>query len=332
LAASRPWEGLTLAAPVLLFLAWRLGFSRGLQRLMRLLGPALALTALSVCALGYYNWRVTGSATTMPYQAYMQQYDVVPVLRFQQFRPEPVYGNEQMREYHLGFQVGIANQQLNGLGFSLQDLRGLAAFLLGRPLSAAALLGLLCWPHRRLALVVALLVIAGASHAATLINPYWPHYFAPYVPLLMLLALRGLRVMHAWKFQGRRPAAYFGKAIVVATVCALVFSAVLSARKPNQQWDSFVTTRNAIVDRLSAQTGDDLILVRYWPGHFVHSEWVFNLSSIDSQPVVWARELGPDQDADLLDYFRGRHVWLLEADANPPRISPYPAGETPSAR
>lgn len=330
LAASRPWEGLALAAPILLLLAWRLGKDSGLPALGRLLGPALALTALSIGALGYYNWRVTGSPATMPYQAYMRQYDVTPVLRFQPFRPEPVYGNEPMRRYHLGFQVEMAEMQLNGLGVGLEDVRALSAFLLGRPLAGAALLGVLFWRDRRLLLVVGLLVIAAASHALTLVHPYWPHYFAPHVPLVILLVLRGLRFLNMRKVLGLRPGAYLTSAIVIATVGALLCSAALIA--PREEWDAYSARRKAIVSRLLEQPGDDLILVRYGPRHFVHNEWVYNLSDIDGQPVVWARELGPDQDADLLEYFDSRRVWLLEADARPPRVSPYSTGAAPASR
>lgn len=332
LAASRPWEGLALSAPILLILTWRLSKSGGLPTVVRLVGPAVAVTALCIGALGYYNFRVTGSAATMPYQEYMQQYDIVPVMRFQQFRPEPEYGNEQMRRYGLGFQNDMAQAQLNGLGFGMEDLRGMSAFLLGRPLAAAALIGLLFWRERRFLLVAALLAIAVVSHALTLIHPYWPHYFAPHVPLLILLVLRGLRVMHAWKIQDKRPGAYFANAIVIATVGALVFSAALSAQKPNREWDAFSVSRNAIIQRLLDQSGDDLIIVRYGPRHFVHSEWVFNLSDIDAQPIVWARDLGPERNADLLEYFRDRRIWLLEADARPPRLSPFEDGGAPSAR
>ena len=332
LAASRPWEGLALAVPLLLVLAWHLGKCGGAPSLATHLGPALATAALFLCALGFYNYRVTGSPTTLPYQAYMAQYDVVPVFRFQSFRPEPVYFNEQMREYHMDFQTGIAARQLGGVGFSLRDLRGMAAFLLGRPLSGAALLGLLFWRNRRLTVVVALLAIAGASHAITLISPYWPHYFAPYVPLIVLLALRGLRVMRIWQIQGRRPGTYFANAIVIATVGALVFAAALSAQKPNREWDAFALRRQQIVKQLLAQPGDDLVIVRYGARHNVHNEWVYNLSDIDGQPIVWARDLSPGQNAELLAYFQDRRVWLLEAAAAPPRISPYRSSGALSAR
>ncbi len=323
LAASRPWEGLALAVPLLLVVAWHLGKGGRFGPLARHLSPALATTAVFLGALAFYNFRVTGSPIKLPYQAYMEQYDVVPVFRFQPFRPEPVYGNEQMRKYHLRFQTGIAAIQLGGFGLGLEDIRGLAAFLLGRPLSAAALLGLLFWRNRRLALVVGLLAVAGASHAVTLINPYWPHYFAPHAALAILLALRGLRVMHIWKIHGRRPAAYFADAIVIATVGALVFSAALRARTPDSKRDPYSARRQAIVEQLLGEPGDDLILVRYSANHFVHTEWVYNLSDVDEQPIVWARDLGPGKNAELFEHFRDRQIWLLEADLKPPRLSPY---------
>jgi hypothetical protein len=159
-----------------------------------------------------------------------------------------------------------------------------------------------------------------------------PHYFAPHVALLLLLVLRGVRVLSAWKFRGGRPAAHLANAIILATVGALMCSGVLSSQKPSRDWDAFARERDAILTELLQRPGDDLILVRYAPRHFVHSEWVFNLSDIDRQPVIWARELTPGQNAELLRYYEDRKVWLLEPDARPPRIVPYPASRATAAR
>ena len=65
------------------------------------------------------------------------------------------------------------------------------------------------------------------------------------------------------------------------------------------------------------------MIVRYNQYHDLNNEWVYNMSDIDSQKVVWARDMGDTENADLLRYFSHRHVWLAEPDLAPPRLSPY---------
>ena len=66
-----------------------------------------------------------------------------------------------------------------------------------------------------------------------------------------------------------------------------------------------------------------MVLVRYSPNHNVVSEWVYNKADIDRSPVLWARDMGAEQNKELLEYFKDREVWLVEPDENPPRLSPY---------
>jgi hypothetical protein len=62
---------------------------------------------------------------------------------------------------------------------------------------------------------------------------------------------------------------------------------------------------------------------QFGPIHPTFCEWVYNRADIDGAKVVWAREMGPAQNAELLSYFRDRKAWLLEADATPPKLVPY---------
>jgi hypothetical protein len=36
---------------------------------------------------------------------------------------------------------------------------------------------------------------------------------------------------------------------------------------------------------------------------------------------VWAHDMGTDQNAELLDYFNDRKVWLVEPDLAPVRLT-----------
>ena len=73
-----------------------------------------------------------------------------------------------------------------------------------------------------------------------------------------------------------------------------------------------------------------LVIVRYQPEHDLHREWVYNDADIDSASVVWARDMGSANNKELLEYFRDRRSWLLEPDAEVPRLVPYPAQLEPS--
>ena len=75
---------------------------------------------------------------------------------------------------------------------------------------------------------------------------------------------------------------------------------------------------------LEWKAGLQLTLVRY-PHHRVQPvDWVQNLADIDSQKVIWANDLGPQANQELIKYFKDRRVWLVEPDKTPPQISPYP--------
>jgi hypothetical protein len=64
--------------------------------------------------------------------------------------------------------------------------------------------------------------------------------------------------------------------------------------------------------------------VRYHVDHDPFFELVYNDADIDNSKVVWARDMGPAQNEELLRYYNDRQAWLLDADEVPPRLRPYP--------
>jgi hypothetical protein len=59
-------------------------------------------------------------------------------------------------------------------------------------------------------------------------------------------------------------------------------------------------------------------------------EWVYNAPDIDHSKVIWARDLGPAQNLELIRYYKSRTVWLVQPDTDP-IVSPYPISQTETA-
>src|SRR5205814_10008902 len=75
--------------------------------------------------------------------------------------------------------------------------------------------------------------------------------------------------------------------------------------------------------RIAKIPGKLLVLVRYWPQHIFQEEWVYNEAEISGARVIWARDLGPEENEKLLGYYPDRTAWLLQPDFRPPRLTPY---------
>jgi hypothetical protein len=102
---------------------------------------------------------------------------------------------------------------------------------------------------------------------------------------------------------------------------------VFIATGPYESWDyiNFGDSegRRAVDSKLAAAQGWQLVFVRYSPRHLLR-EWVHNEADIDNSRVVWALDLGPEEDAQLMRYYPQRTAWLIEPDAHPPRLVPFP--------
>ena len=83
--------------------------------------------------------------------------------------------------------------------------------------------------------------------------------------------------------------------------------------------------RASILKWLEGTPGAHLVIVRFQPNHdFILDEWVFNNADIDDSKVVWARDMGAEENYELIEYFKNRHVWLVEPNGKPARVMAYP--------
>ena len=76
--------------------------------------------------------------------------------------------------------------------------------------------------------------------------------------------------------------------------------------------------------QLQGLPGRHLVIVSYHsPNHNVDREWVHNEPDIDHSRIVWAHDMGDQQNRELLTYFRDRHMWRMDGDESPPKLTPY---------
>ena len=139
--------------------------------------------------------------------------------------------------------------------------------------------------------------------------------------------MQAIRHLRRWKYGGRPVGRGLSRVVVLFSIILPPFhphAAILGHFVP-----SGIEYRAQFETQLDGVSGKHLVIVCYSPAHDVLAEWVYNRADIDDANVVWAREI-PDVDPmPLLNYFRERHVWLVEPDASPPRMAPYSASANP---
>ena len=140
---------------------------------------------------------------------------------------------------------------------------------------------------------------------------FYTHYIAGLTCLFALISVVGLERLSRWNQEAAR---------ILLFLCAahFLFWYGLHASRNNELYVAmtpFETVdainhgdpegRIAIRRQLEAAPGRQLVFVRYWPQH-QFQEWVHNAADIDRARIVWARDLGPDENQKLLRYYPDR--------------------------
>jgi hypothetical protein len=337
LANSRFFEGFVLCVPVGVYLAaWWLK-KRGRElwaATARVALPAALVLLAAAAAMGYYDWRVTGNPLRMPYQANRDEYAAARIFLWERPLPAPVYRTQAMRDFYVGWELTQFMEAKSPIGFAANTL-GKAGefwmFFLGPALTLPLFFLRRIRDSRR---IRPLLVMGACSLTGLALNTwFYPHYAAPITGVIYAVVLEGMRHMRAGCRRGRPAGLLLARSIPL--IC-LGMAALRVAAQPLSfymppDWPMTWyytrpgnTERARILDRLAREPGRQLAIVRYQPTHDFFEEWVYNDASIDGAPVVWAHELDAASNRALIQYFRDRRVWLVEADRLPATVSPYP--------
>jgi hypothetical protein len=327
---TRPFEAIFLLASVFLFI---------LPDWQRMLRPAIIAAITVLPAIGLMlvdNKLATNSWTILPYMLSRYQYGVPTTFTTQSL---PVPHRPLTREQQLDYD---AQSEAHGAGtdtFTEFWARWASRLVFYRFFLFAPLLLVLpafCFALREHRFVWVLVVIFLFSVGTNFYPYFYAHYVAAVACLFLLIAVVGLDRLSRWTIRGQTVGWDCARILLFLCAAHFLFWYGLRATRNDDlvtllaPYESFDAVnygdpegRLAIRSSLEAQPGRQLVFVRYWPQH-EFQEWVHNAADIDGAQIIWARDLGSEENRKLLQYYPQRTTWLLEPDARPPRLTPYP--------
>jgi hypothetical protein len=332
---TRPFEGLGLIAPVVIALA--IAFRKRL-RVYWLCVPAAALVLAGVAGLLIYCKAVTGNPLRTPYAVNQAAYGWPLGLPWFHTPDVHLRDVEMQRYFVYERDAHERNSTLLGeLEYSTLKAQMLWRFYLGPALSIPLIMLGAVWRTKRSRL---LFLAAGCCIFLALLQfVSIPHYVAPAAGAILAILVECMRRLSRLKRHGRA----IGMQLVLAgPVIMLAILAVRigleKAHLPFTQANNFESwccvqpgnqNKARILAMLQKTGGRHLVIVKPKnnPNDFL--QWIYNSADMDASPVVWARDLGPDENRTLVNYFRGRSIWLVDPNTQPARITPYSASPLP---
>jgi hypothetical protein len=338
---TRPYEGVLLSIPIaFVLIRW---ISKGKNRppaavLMRRAVVPLAVVVAAGAWLGYYDYKAFGSPTTLPYTVDRNTYAIAPYYVWQSARPEPHYRHAVMRSFYHKAELDFFDNIHSVTGFIPGTIIKISFFVLfyaGFALLIPLLMVRRVFLDRRIRFLVLSVLLLSAGMVIE--NFLLPHYVAPFTAAFYAIGLQAMRHLRLWKPEGKPVGlalARFTVALCVGMAGLRLFAQPLhiaAVEWPASNWnftwygpEHYGVQRAQIESALEQLPGGQLAIVRYGPDHNPFDEWVYNAPDIDASKVVWAREMGPADNMELIRYYAGRKVWLVEPDAVPASMSPYP--------
>lgn len=309
---ARPFEGALLMVPVLAALIRQ-------TRKAAVWGPVMICALAGSAWLGLYQYRVTGNPLRMPYREYQSQYETVP-----QFNVLPLEAPGSIKYRHVDLEWADQGWLLNAYRkarsaqFPLVRLHDWYRTLqtnLGSVFFMIPLLGFLprLWRSRKTRFLVGL---AAVMVAGSLIEvPQFPHYPSPFAAVFLILCVQGLRHLRQ-----------YAPLFVIIALAGLLWTDTKLIATGNTP-DHFLAAvwKKWPMEAILAQQapGRHVIFVRYTRYLEPHAEWIYNLSSIDGQAVIWAQDMGDEANRRLMQYYPGRAFWRFEPDESSDALLPY---------
>ena len=314
---ARPFEGLLLVVPTLIALSIA-------NRTMRVWLPIVVTGVLGVSWLAYDNYRVTGHPLRLPYREYYDQYEVVPPFSIMPISTSP----RTLRHFDLESRNRETYQRARSWRLLVDrplDWLTLLRYYYGNLiwLLPLAVFAPFLWRSRRTRFAVVLVAVIGM---ASLVEVWWyPHYGAPFLAVLLILAAQSMRYLRQWRCGGREVGRFLVSAMPVAVLLVMIASEAeaIAIHRTADQLQSRNSQKESIErELLEKEPGRHVIFVRYTGLPSPHEEWIYNPANIDVAPVIWVLDLGRTENEKLRRYYAGRSFWLFKP-AESISLKPY---------
>jgi Flp pilus assembly pilin Flp len=344
LANSRPYEGLILSLPVAIsLLAWFFlkKTTTPWETVRGVFLPLALVLVIAALLTGFYLSRATGSPFRMPEMIDRETNAVAPFFMWQSPKPEPRYQYENIRRYYTQNELNFykSTRTLKGaIAVSVVKIVHFWFFFLGPVLTLPFIIAVATLKNRppravtdwKTPFLIATVIVCSLGIAGEIF--FFPHYVAPMVGFFYILMAMAISKTYKYRWRAKPVGLFLVSAIPAIMVLMFALRAcapLLSlSRMPDfpLTWcnDAPVETERARIGALLTQyPGTHLAVVRYKENSQSEYDWVYNDAKIDDAKIIWARDAGPSQNKELINYYPERKVWLVEPDEVPAKISPY---------
>jgi hypothetical protein len=322
-----------VAASLLVWLAGK--YSPPIQvTALRVMAPLITALLITGAFIAYYDWSVTGNPLLLPHSLNLKTYYSTPLFIWEKLRPPMHYNNRQFDDFYNGWvRDNFHGSVRDILRVSWEKVRAYPSAFLWSGALPALLASPLVLRDRKIRLLVVELAVCGVG--LFLVVYSMPHYAAALTCVIYALLVQAVRHLRTVRWKGHPTGIALSRVSVTLLITVTAFNLYHVVRYPNDpyawSWDKSrgSDARQRIEAFLAGEPGRQLVMVRYASTHNPHGEWVYNSADIDAQQIIWARELGTEQDEKLLAYFKGRKVWLFDPDRDWKHVRPYTPLEPP---
>jgi hypothetical protein len=311
LAATRPMEGALYSIPFVAVLAWE--FRRNAIALL-VAGVPVAICAGALCI---YSSHITGSPFVTAYQIEQKTYGWPRSVAF--LNAPPVenrnieFANYYKYEVSEREKVDGPVHFLEFLTFRLQEYW---RFFLGPALTIPLLMIKQVWRGRRMLLIG----VGGGLAAVLLEGAASPHYLAPAAAVLIAIVVECCRHLQASRVYIVRLLPIAMALVLTLRIGAQTLGLPYTQKLNFQSWCCRVEgnqSKARIAEALALIPGNHLVFVRAKTDENNLLQWIYNDADIDQSKVVWARDLGTEKDGELMRYYEGRRIWMVDPNVEP---------------